>query len=533
MEQSNWVKRSFPTFIRLLRRGLQVVIVIIIVLVIVHTTLNVVLHRRVSAKLAEIRRTGGAVTLSELISEPVPHEQNADVYYSYAFSVMQRALAEDERCREEIVGAFEILWPRAMTSQEWLEEAKREPDAPPKYAGFQQLMARMKGGGTKGKRVAAPSRSERQQREPAIEAADALRVAGLSRSERQQRERAIEAAREYLRRVQPGVDSDGREIEIAARHIFRSENMVLGLQVVKDAREFDQTQLLSEYDLGPDVVASSILPRMARFRVLSRWVGSAAVLAARDEDIDEAFNLISAQLHIASSLRHEPMLITQLVRVAIGGLAFDAMQKVLDENYPPDEHVPMVVAELDKLRSREPFARALEAEQCSILAHDRQLMAASYVARPFRLLDQSAYLEYMPQLIDLAVLPSCESRDALEKLEDELSGLSKLKVSARLVIPAASRALETQDRLVAQCDLAEMAMYLKQYKRRTGSYPEKLDAIVPECIQELPVDPFTGTPYIYRKEAEGFVMYSVGVNVVDDGGKSQGRAGDIVWRSRR
>jgi len=510
MGRPNWVKRSFPTFIRLLRRGVQVVIVILIVLVIVHTVLNVVLHRRVAAKLAEIRRLGGAVTLSELLPDPVPHEQNADVYYSYAFSVMQRALAEDEPRCAKIVEAFEILWPRAITAQEWLQEAKRDPGDSPKYAAFQALMARMKGGGTNGQRVTAPSRSERQQRE-----------------------RAIEAAREYLQRVQPGVDADGREIEIAARHIFKSEDMVRGLQVVKDAREFDQTQLLSEYDLGPDVVAGSVLPRLARFRALSRWVGSAAVLAAWDEDIDEAFDLISAQLHIASSLRREPLLITQLVRVAIGGMAFNVMQKVLDEDYPSDEYVPMVVAELDKLRDREPFARALEAEQCSILAHDRKFMAAMYVARPFRLLDESAYLEYMPQLIDLAVLPSYKSRDSLEKLEDELSGLSKFKVSARLVIPAASRALETQDRLVAQCDLAEMAIYLKQFKMKTGSYPEKLDAIVLEYIRELPVDPFTGTPYVYRKEGDGFVLYSVGVNLADDNGEPDGRAGDIVWRSSR
>jgi len=227
------------------------------------------------------------------------------------------------------------------------------------------------------------------------------------------------------------------------------------------------------------------------------------------------------------------MLITQLVRVAIGGMAFDAMQKALDENYPPDEYVPMVVAELDKLRDREPFARALEAEQCSIIAHDRRLMAAQYVARPFRLLDQLAYLEYMPQVIDLAALPAYKSRDSLEKLEDQVSSISKLKVAARLVIPAASRALETQDRLVAQCDLAEMAMYLKQYKGKTGSYPKKLDAIVPEYSQELPVDPFAGAPYIYRKDGDGFVLYSFGVNVVDDGGIPDWTKGDIVWRSIR
>jgi len=246
MEEPAWVKKSFPTFIRLLRRGVPVVLVILIALVVVHTVLNVVLHRRFAAKLAEIKRAGGAITLSELVPDPVPHEQNADVYYSYAFSVMERALAEDERRSERIVEAFEILWPHAMSSQEWLQEVKREPEAPRTDDGFQALMVRMMVRGTNGKKLA-----------------------DLSWTERQQRERAIQAAREYLRRVQPGVDADGREIELAARHLFKSASMARGLQVVKDAREFDRTLLLTDYELGPDVVVGSILPRTARFRVLS------------------------------------------------------------------------------------------------------------------------------------------------------------------------------------------------------------------------------------------------------------------------
>jgi len=493
MEQPSWIKRSFPTFIRLL----PVLVVILILLVVVHAVLNVVLHRRVEIKLAEIKRTGGAMTLSELVPDPVPDWQNAAVHYFYALSIMERALWEDEGCSETIVEAFEILWPLSMSSQKRQQVVSRDLQAPP--------------------------------------ASDASgnKVPDLSWSERQQRERAIEAAREYLENVQPGVDADGREIEVAARHIFKSEKMARGLQVVKDARELGRAQLLSDYDLAPDVVAELILPYLARFRALSRWVASTAVLAAWDGDMDEAFDLVSSGLHIANSLRNEPFLIAQFVRVAVAGNAINGMQEVLDEKYPPDEHVAMIVAELDKLRDRDPFVRGLQGERCFVIALDRRLpMAAKYVAGPILLLDKLAYLEYMSDVIDLKALPAYQSRDALEKLTDQLSTVSKLKVRARLVIPVFARA-EAQDRLVAQCDLAEMAMYLKQYKKKTGSYPEKLDAIVPEYIQELPVDPFTGTRYIYRKEGDGFVLYSVSVNLVDNGGKPDYMAGDIVWRSSR
>jgi hypothetical protein len=270
---------------------------------------------------------------------------------------------------------------------------------------------------------------------------------------------------------------------------------------------------------------------MARFRALGWWVASAAVLAAWDDDIDEAMELISAGLHIASSLRHEPMLIVQFVRVNICGNAINAMYEVLDEGYPPGEQVPMIILELDKLRDRTSLARALQAERCFLLALDR--LAAKALAKPFRLLDQLTYLDFSAEVTDLAGLPAYESRDALKELTDRVNRTSKLKVSARTLIPALVRALGVQDMLVAQCDIAEMAMYLKQYKKNTAAYPERLDAIVPDYIQELPVDPFTGGAYVYRKESEGFVLYSVSVNLVDDGGKPDVREGDIVWRSSR
>jgi hypothetical protein len=44
--------------------------------------------------------------------------------------------------------------------------------------------------------------------------------------------------------------------------------------------------------------------------------------------------------------------------------------------------------------------------------------------------------------------------------------------------------------------------------------------LVPEHLERLPDDPFSGKPLVYRLTDEGFRLYSVGPNGVDDGGKS-------------
>jgi hypothetical protein len=47
---------------------------------------------------------------------------------------------------------------------------------------------------------------------------------------------------------------------------------------------------------------------------------------------------------------------------------------------------------------------------------------------------------------------------------------------------------------------------------------------------EVPVDPFTGQPYVYIPKENTFLLYSLGRNQQDDGGCHDYLEGDIVWR---
>jgi len=66
---------------------------------------------------------------------------------------------------------------------------------------------------------------------------------------------------------------------------------------------------------------------------------------------------------------------------------------------------------------------------------------------------------------------------------------------------------------------ARAGLGCKIYKNQTGRYPANLAALVPGILPEVPVDPFTGKPLIYRLEGAGFIVYSLGSNEKDDGGR--------------
>lgn len=95
-------------------------------------------------------------------------------------------------------------------------------------------------------------------------------------------------------------------------------------------------------------------------------------------------------------------------------------------------------------------------------------------------------------------------------------------------------------RLQTLVNEAQIACALERYRLVHGNYPETLDPLVPQFIEKLPRDIINGQPLIYRRAADGgFLLYSVGWNETDDGGRiilpkgdpKKAALGDWVWRN--
>jgi dimeric dUTPase (all-alpha-NTP-PPase superfamily) len=75
-----------------------------------------------------------------------------------------------------------------------------------------------------------------------------------------------------------------------------------------------------------------------------------------------------------------------------------------------------------------------------------------------------------------------------------------------------------------------VAAALEAFKREKGAYPAKLSDLSPEYLKEIPKDLFSQKELSYRRTANGYLLYSVGANETDDGGKMQNsgeHSGDI------
>jgi hypothetical protein len=58
------------------------------------------------------------------------------------------------------------------------------------------------------------------------------------------------------------------------------------------------------------------------------------------------------------------------------------------------------------------------------------------------------------------------------------------------------------------------------HRQQQQQYPTSLDALIPSILNETPIDPMSGKTWNYRPSdnLQGFLLYSVGKNGVDEGG---------------
>lgn len=61
-----------------------------------------------------------------------------------------------------------------------------------------------------------------------------------------------------------------------------------------------------------------------------------------------------------------------------------------------------------------------------------------------------------------------------------------------------------------QLESCRLALALRLFKERQGGWPTRLEELVPEVLPTLPLDPFSGVPFKYRRLGEGWQLWSVG-----------------------
>lgn len=86
-------------------------------------------------------------------------------------------------------------------------------------------------------------------------------------------------------------------------------------------------------------------------------------------------------------------------------------------------------------------------------------------------------------------------------------------------IPSVYHVIELYQRLKAKESALITIIAILRYKEDKGSFPENLDQLVSAgYLNQLPMDPYSDKPLVYKRLDSNFMLYSLGADFDDDGG---------------
>lgn len=133
------------------------------------------------------------------------------------------------------------------------------------------------------------------------------------------------------------------------------------------------------------------------------------------------------------------------------------------------------------------------------------------------------------------------SREAARAVETLVAGgKHPYRILAAIAVPALLGQNEKIALRQTGLDQARVACALERYRLANGAYPEGLDSLVPAYLPRVPGDVAAGGPLRYRREGGGYLLYSLGSDERDDGGRGvevsgqpaalKADQGDWTWR---
>jgi hypothetical protein len=279
------------------------------------------------------------------------------------------------------------------------------------------------------------------------------------------------------------------------------------------------------------------IPHFTDVRRCAKLLELETIFFAENGQAEQAIHSLKSMFALARSLSKEPMLISQLVRIACQALGVFGLERVINGTELADKQLAelgLILAEAQDLAA---MARAMTGERCQVIelfggparkifksmvstAPPAPLMAL-YRAAGLSDKDALMYLDLMDGYIKAGTLPLHLRQEAADAVEEKLEEISKIHILARMLAPAFARVLTLDLRTIARLRTARVALAVQRYRLAKGRLPGSIAGLVPAYLDAVPKDPFDGQNMRYERLAVGYVVYSVGEDLSDDGGKEK------------
>ena len=315
-------------------------------------------------------------------------------------------------------------------------------------------------------------------------------------------------------------------------------------RLLDEATHIDRSAFPTDWSASPEEIT---FRHLAEARQAARMLSLRAYVAAHDGRPDDALASLQSSFLLARHIQAEPTIIALLVSIAIQSIAARGLEDVLSDASPTPQAAREFADQLaatdntsaslfalksdlgllgipvfEMLRSGEmsygDFLESVSTPAGSSKSRKqtrRLAVLGAWLRRPLLNANERFYLRHYEEHIRAFELPWPDSQQAVDGIDNSLPHDRPWSFIAERITPVLGRAVWSRDRATASVRATTIALSLKAYYADHGAYPDSLGALE-EAGWTLPADPFGGGPYHYRREGDGFVVWSIGPDVDDD-----------------
>jgi hypothetical protein len=325
----------------------------------------------------------------------------------------------------------------------------------------------------------------------------------------------------YPKTVVPTADVSAPEKE-KLRKLFASYPRVMPL--------LEQAASCSDYDpeidgsLPPSRFFGPGMERSTKHRLLARVLRARTALLVAEGRIDDAVANSVLMLRLTRHWRREPLLIGYLVTVACEQSAMDGVNQALQGGpvSPPTRQA--LDGELALHDTMEGLRWALRSERSFSLSSVREqiLIGRTWLGRGLLNDLELRLIGLFDDYINQAQKPYSEVEASKRSEGIRRGGLNPFGPLVTLLEPSLVAAREPAERVRAMSRCLRVLNALQSRVATTSDQLPKLDDL--GLPLETTIDPYNGEPLHLKKSPAGNMVYSVGKNLADDGGKMDGIA---------
>ncbi|HCO95659.1 MAG TPA: hypothetical protein DIU00_17220 [Phycisphaerales bacterium] len=292
----------------------------------------------------------------------------------------------------------------------------------------------------------------------------------------------------------------------------------------------------SRYPIDLSAGFETKLPPLSEIRRAVFLLKLEAILHAENGDGESAVRSAKSSFGIARSLAKEPIVVSQLVRVACQSLAATTIEYCINRIELKDEQLVELIECVHNAERISDISCAFVGERCNGISFFKAPGSVNpdiFNGIPVRpilelyktlgLVDSDAiiYLDLMEEYIKSGQLPLHKRHRAAKTIEAKRKSTSQAHILLHIIVPAFSTITTIEIRKFASLRTARTALSIERYRLAAGKLPDALTDLVPAYLDAVPTDPFDGNELRYKKLEPGFVVYSIGEDMSDDGGKEK------------